>query len=599
MDQKEKYYSGKLETLNEVEIAMKKELRWLALFRLLSFIFLIISIFVLLPENILLGAFTNILLLILFFILIKKYRKKNNQHEHTKALININKDELKALKHNYSTFGSGEEFIDHSHPFSYDMDLFGDGSLFQYLNRTVTHKGRKNLAYWLANENLDPGLITDRQDAVKELSDFNELMQDFRACGASGSDSEEDIFQLNSWVDKPVYYLHRPIWKWLVNLLPVFTVFSVVAAFYISGFFNVFIILFLTQFIVTGIRIKHTTAEHALIGKRLEALKKYYELLLYVEKKKFTNSKLNKIYQQLFTDQYSAAISIKGLSKIVASFDARLNFVAAIFLEGFLLWDIRCMIQLEKWKSNQGHHLNDWIGAIAEFDTFISLATYTFNHPGYTYPVYSEDKMIEARDMGHALIPADQRVCNHFEIAASFNFVIVTGANMAGKSTFLRTVTTNMVLAMAGAPVCASSFIFRPMKIFSSMRTSDSLNKNESYFYAELKRLKEMLDKLRAGEKIFIVLDEILKGTNSVDKQKGSKAVLEQIINFKGTGIIATHDLELTKAQEKYPDRIQNMCFEIEIDQAKISFDYKIRTGVTTKMNASILMKQMGIVMED
>jgi DNA mismatch repair ATPase MutS len=176
------------------------------------------------------------------------------------------------------------------------------------------------------------------------------------------------------------------------------------------------------------------------------------------------------------------------------------------------------------------------------------------------------------------------------------NFVIITGANMAGKSTFLRTIATNLVLAMAGAPVCAAKFVFKPIKIYSSMRTSDSLNKNESYFYAELKRLKEMLDKLNSGEELFIILDEILKGTNSVDKQKGSLAAMEKIISHNGTGIIATHDLELTKIANRYPDKIRNLCFEIEIDQALISFDYKLREGVTTKMNASILMRQMGII---
>jgi DNA mismatch repair ATPase MutS len=179
---------------------------------------------------------------------------------------------------------------------------------------------------------------------------------------------------------------------------------------------------------------------------------------------------------------------------------------------------------------------------------------------------------------------------------AEGTFVLITGANMSGKSTFLRTIATTMILAMTGAPVCASGFRFRPMKLFSSMRTNDSLNKHESYFYAELKRLKELLDQMRSGEKLFVILDEILKGTNSTDKQKGSKEALRQIMELNGTGIIATHDLELTKIADEYPGRIRNVCFEIDIDKAKISFDYKLRDGVTTKMNALLLMKQMGII---
>lgn len=598
-NQTEKYYKDRLELLNEKEHTIKKELRWLALLRLLSFVLLFLSIFIILPDHIALGIFMTVSFLILFFILIKAYKRKSDRHTHIKSLIDINNAELKALRNDYSGFQSGEEFIDHRHPFSFDMDLFGEGSLFQYLNRTVTNKGRKNLASCIANENLDSKSILARQEAIKELMPLNDLMQDFRAVGSLGTDSEEDLSLLKSWIEKPIFYLNRPIWKVLVNLLPAITIGSVIGEFFIPGLINVSILFFLIQFIVIGSRFKHTTSEHALIGKRLEALKKYHELLSSIEKTKFSGIELNKIHQQLFTEQYSAAKSIKDLSRIVASFDARLNMIAAMFLEGFLLWDIRCMIQLEKWKTNQGHHLNDWTDALAEFDTFVSLATFAFNHPEYIYPICSENKILETKETGHILIPSEYRVSNDFRIDSAGQFVIITGANMAGKSTFLRTVVTNMVLAMTGAPVCASSFVFKPMKIFSSMRTSDSLNKNESYFYAELKRLKEMLDKLQTGEDIFIVLDEILKGTNSIDKQKGSKAVLEQIMKLNGTGIIATHDLELTKAQEKYPDRIINMCFEIEIDQAAISFDYKIREGVTTKMNASILMKQMGIGVED
>jgi DNA mismatch repair ATPase MutS len=234
--------------------------------------------------------------------------------------------------------------------------------------------------------------------------------------------------------------------------------------------------------------------------------------------------------------------------------------------------------------------------ALTEFDVLVSLATYAFNHPEYAYPDIVDIPIIEATDLGHILIPESERVCNDFQIRSEGDFMIITGANMAGKSTFLRTVATSMIIAMTGAPVCASTLRFCPMSIFSSMRTSDSLNAHVSHFYAELKRLKEMLDRLRKGEKLFIILDEILKGTNSYDKQKGSYAAMEQIIRFGGTGIIATHDLELAQIEKKYPERITNLCFEIEIEQAKISFDYKLKKGITTRMNASLLMQQMGII---
>lgn len=256
------------------------------------------------------------------------------------------------------------------------------------------------------------------------------------------------------------------------------------------------------------------------------------------------------------------------------------------------------MLRLEKWRKNRGKLFKEWINQLSEYDALISLSTFAFNHPAYVYPGFSDTKILEARQLGHFLIPSNQRVCNDFSISRKGEFIIITGANMAGKSTFLRTATTNLILAMTGAPVCAEHFIFRPMPILSSMRTSDSLNKNESYFYAELKRLKEMLDRLKDKEDLFVILDEILKGTNSIDKQKGSRSALKQILKHNGTGIIATHDLELAKIEKEFPERIRNLCFEIEINKADIAFDYKLRKGITTKMNALLLMQQMGILEE-
>lgn len=592
------FYTQQLNNLSAKEILLKKVLRWLAFGRLASFGLLFVSIFVLTPKYIVPGIIITVLFIALFLYLIKIHLQKNKLHLHTRALIDINNSELKALEHEYSCFPTGDEFNDHNHPYSYDMDLFGDGSLFQYINRTVTFKGKEKLASSLTIENLNSENIAERQKAVRELSPQIQMMQDFRAVGALTSENGDDLKLLKEWINRPVFYLERKIWKVLTVLLPVITLISIAGAFFFSGFINVFIFLYLIQFILIGFRLKHTSSEHALIGKRLDALKKYRELIVCIEKTTYQSAVLNKIYQQLFTNQTSAAMSVSRLSNIVKSFDSRLNMIAAMFLEGIFLWDIRCMIQLERWKTENGKFLELWIDAIAEFDSLVSLANFTFNHPEYTFPVCSRQSILEAEDLGHVLIPNTQRVTNNFSIGKTGQFIIITGANMAGKSTFLRTVATNLILAMTGAPVCAKSFSFRPMKLFSSMRTSDSLNKNESYFYAELKRLKEMLDKLKSGEEIFIILDEILKGTNSIDKQKGSKALLEQIINLHGTGIIATHDLELTKTQEAFPEQIKNMCFEIEIDQAAISFDYKIRIGVTTKMNATILMKQMGIGIE-
>jgi len=590
------YYRQRLSELEKSMTNHQYRLRWLSVLRLLVFLALFPDIFFAIPANLWLGIVLTIITVSAFLFLVKIHNRQTTRLRHIQALVKINEQEIESLNYKFDMFYPGIEFIDTTHPYSFDMDLFGEGSLFQSINRTTTCRGREHLAILISQETLDADTIYLRQASVQELVLMPKLIQDFRAAGSMNAESEGDLIVLNEWINQPSYYLKRKGWLQAIVLLPAITLLSILLAVFIP-FFRIFpLTLFLSQLIVVGIRLSHTSREHAKICKRLEALKKYQSLLKIIEEENYNSKELiglNKIIKQGNT---SAAHAIQKLATIVAAFDNRLNILAAIFLEGFLLWDIQCMVRLERWKTIQGRYFNKWIDVIARFDALVSLSTFAFNHKHLSYPLITDSKILDAKNMGHILIPHNERICNDFRIVKEGDFMLITGANMAGKSTFLRTVATNMILAMAGAPVCAEEFIFRPMALFSSMRTSDSLKKHESYFYAELRRLKEMLNRLQTGERLFIILDEILKGTNSFDKQKGSHAALQKILGLNGTGIIATHDLDLVAIQEEYPERIQNMCFEIEIDQAKISFDYKLREGVTTKMNALLLMRQMGII---
>jgi len=542
------------------------------------------------------GIALGILFLVLFLWLVKVHLKRDLKHKQLEELLRVNKLELKALKHDYSSFDPGDEFTDTRHPFSYDMDMFGKGSVFQYLNRTSTLEGKKVLAGFLSNEELDPELISGRQNAVKELALMPKIMQEFRASGRINSEDPGDNETLLNWIKIPEYYGKKPFMLILANILPAITLSALVISIFIPSLVGLGIGLFLLQLFIIGSRLRHTSQHHQMIGKRLEILNKYHALVSVIEKGNYAGKELTRLAGILYSGEASATRSIAELTKIVKAFDSRLNMLAAVFLEGLLLWDIQCMIRLERWKRKQGSHMKEWIDAIATFDALASMSVFAFNHPTYSWPEFSTDPGLNTKGLGHMLIPAEERVCNDFQISSEGEFIIITGANMAGKSTFLRTVVTNMILAMAGCPVCATEFRFRPMALFSSMRTSDSLNKHESYFYAELRRLKELLDRLHKGEKLFVILDEILKGTNSKDKQKGSRAALTQIIELGGTGIIATHDLELAAIEKEFPEKVNNQCFEIEIDKASISFDYKLLPGITTKMNALLLMEQMGII---
>ena len=257
-------------------------------------------------------------------------------------------------------------------------------------------------------------------------------------------------------------------------------------------------------------------------------------------------------------------------------------------------------MRIEGWKEQYASELPRWLTAIAHMDALCSLATFAYNHPDYSYPVIATRSFcLRAEDMGHPLMNRDKCVRNDIDIEKRPFFIIITGANMAGKSTYLRTVGINYLLACIGAPTCTRQMELYPARLITSLRTSDSLTDNESYFFAELKRLKLIIDKLQAGEELFIILDEILKGTNSTDKQKGSLALIKQFMTLQANGIIATHDLMLGTLAEIFPTDIRNYRFEADITDNELTFSYRLREGVAQNMNACFLMKKMGIAVTD
>jgi len=271
--------------------------------------------------------------------------------------------------------------------------------------------------------------------------------------------------------------------------------------------------------------------------------------------------------------------------------------LVGFFLNSLFLWDIRCVYKLWKWHKQNHKKLADWLNVVAEIDALISLANFSNNQPDFIFPkIHDGGFSFHAKKLGHPLLKADKRVCNDLEINGWSKVIIVTGANMAGKSTFLRTVGVNLILGRLGAPVCAEEMTLTPISIYTNMRTTDSLLKDESYFFAELKRIKAVLDRLQNGERIFVILDEMLKGTNSVDKLNGSKELIRKLVEFKSISLIATHDLKLAEMEDEFPQRIFNKCFEIKIENDELVFDYLLSDGVTKTMNATFLMKKMGII---
>jgi DNA mismatch repair ATPase MutS len=289
--------------------------------------------------------------------------------------------------------------------------------------------------------------------------------------------------------------------------------------------------------------------------------------------------------------------ALKRLDRILDLYEARSNPFVGIVLNVLILWDLQCYELLRSWERHYGEDLLEWVDAVAELDSLSSLASVASDHPSFSYPDFNgkKGKVLEGSALGHPLIPDEERVDNDLEIPSTGHIKIVTGANMAGKSTFLRTVGVNWILAKAGTAVCAERMAFRPIALFSSMRTSDDLAENESFFYAELKRLRMIVDELEQGKELMILLDEILQGTNSEDKKRGSRRFLERILQYPVAGLIATHDLDLTRMEDDPQGRIENLCFEAELEGGRSTFDHLLRKGVCRNMNASALMERMGI----
>jgi len=590
-------YTG-LRERNELLLAkLKKESLMISFLRL--FVFLGgagVSIYAFTISTIA-GGLTLLATLFFFIILLKRYAVTSNKIAFTENLIRINTNEINALDGDYSAFDGGGDLADSNHDFSLDIDLFGDDSLFRYINRSVTGPGRSLLADWFSDPYRLSGQISERQEAVRELAGKLDWRQQFMAYGLDKPLHEKEIKSLSDWLNGKDKLMSSPVMRLITFILPLAAIIALVLVITTALPAMVFISSFIVNLLIIMAYIKKVNRIHILVSQKQVFLSSIEQMVKSFEKEEFTSSMLTSIRGRIFSGEGSVAGKIKELNNLISMFDARLNMLVGFALNGMLMWDFHCISRLEKWRSSAASDLPAWLTLLGEVDGLNSLANYTYNNPYHSFPqAVNDGTVLEASQMGHPLLAGELRINNDFSVRKKGQVIIITGANMAGKSTFLRTVAVNMLLAMAGAPVCAAAMKFFPMKLFTSMRTTDSLSHNESYFYAELKRLRTLKERLEKGEDVFFILDEILKGTNSTDKSLGSKLFLRRLIELGATGLIATHDISLGEMETEFPGNVVNKCFEIEIDGENISFDYILRGGITRKMNAGVLMKQMGIV---
>ncbi len=545
---------------------------------------------------------------ILFAIFIKLTINLKSKINETKTYIKINQDEIKALNHETSHFHDGKEFINPAHTFSYDMDIFGKSSLFQFLNRSVTLSGKLNLAKRLQDTQQQKKRIIRIQKAVSELKNKLDFRQKFLMTGIAYASSKyftKDYLQKNdilkkdfkTWIKTPSELHEKTFWKVISIILPVISFSLLILA--ILGYlpYSFWFFFGFSQLTLVGFKLKYINSQHAQLGQKTKSLQVYAKLLNQIESEDFESEYSSDLQNSLIINNKTASSQIKKLGKLLRALDFRLNILVGFLLNMTLLWDIQVVLRLEQFKSELNAVLDNYFDTVGEFDALISLANFAYNHPDYCFPEI-EDKpfVLKMQQAGHPLIHPKERVDNDFEINGLHKIGIITGANMAGKSTFLRTVGVNMILASAGSVVCAKNMTYSPVKLMTSIRTQDSLSENASYFYSELMRLKTITDALKSGEILFVIIDEMLRGTNSKDKHEGSRALIEKLIQYKTSGLLATHDVQLGDLAKKYPENVFNQRFESEITEGKLYFDYKIKSGVSQNLNAAFLMKKHGII---
>lgn len=566
------------------------QLAVLSLVRLMVFVAAILSFYFHFARSYSVLLYIAIALVVAFLFCIRLYDRIQRRADFAEALQQINDKEAGSTASNQD----GNEYSDPHHPYSFDLDLFGDRSLFAFLNRTTTGFGRDKLAQSLLRP--DPVQIPERQVAVQELAGMIDFRQEVQAAGTIRPLLGKDLDVLRKWLQAPPAFGSGISYR-LMLLLPLLT-FGLLLTYVFTEGDNWLTLFFADCAVNLGISFaffRWIRSQLSISGTITGVLQQLSEQLVRIEAAAFRSPLLRRMQSQLTTDKTSASAAIRRLASLFRYLEFILNLVVSLVLNGLFLFHLHILFGLDRWKKKHGRSVLQWMETIGEAEALNSLANFSYNNSGYCFPELLEGEGFAATGLGHPLIHPEKRICNDLSLVNE-KFVILTGSNMSGKSTFLRTLGINLVLARAGSVVCAQTFSLYPYELHVSMRISDSLQDSESLFYAELKRLQAIIRHLESNEKTFVILDEILRGTNSNDKHAGTAGLITRLAASRVCGIIATHDLTIAAMTTGYPGYMVSKCFESDIVNDELVFDYRIRDGVCSKLNASYLMRKMDII---
>jgi ABC-type multidrug transport system fused ATPase/permease subunit len=584
------FYQNRFQLFKSQAEKFESQIRANGWFRVVLIIGLIASIYFGFENH--LFFWITFLLLAAFIMLVRRQISLSNQKQLVLKMARLNELESNSLDYSSSEFPSGLKYSNPHHPYSNDLDLFGEKSVFQFINRCATQLGEDRLAADLMNPNYSKEQLATRLETIQELSKHLEFRQQAWAIGKKINDPTFDRELLSKvLVFKPIVP-GNGVLRVVMYGMPLLALIALLFTIYNFNFFPVLLVMMVINITIAGFYSKRIGEFQQLVSSTHEVMKNYAQIFELLSRLETTTSLLTS-HKKIALD---AHLKLKQFAVLVNALESRMNPIAMQFGNGLFLYDFHAVAKVESWRTKFGHEVLSWLNSLGEWDALLSLATLHFNYPHFVFPEFTDSLTLEMKDAGHLLIPEKVRVSNNFELGLPSNICLVTGANMAGKSTFLRMIGVNFILGSIGSPVCACWWRMPLIQLHSGMRTTDSLQEHQSYFFAELNRLKNIVDELSGNHPMLILLDEILKGTNSTDKQLGSRELLKQLKDYNCLVVLATHDIALGDLAVTYPNQIVNTCFEGNIENDQLEFSYKLKSGVAQKANATFLMRKMGII---
>ncbi len=537
---------------------------------------------------------------VVFVVLVFLHSRVASRRDRAQTAKGFHDRGLKRLDGKWTEFEDhGGRYLRDDHPYALDLDVFGPGSLFQLMNDTRTRLGARRLATWLAGP-APESTIGVRQEAVRELSDQHRWRESLAVAGVRASESSPDPEPMLAWGEaNPVLrasmLVRAGAWVGTGTLILVAVATSHPA---VPGW--ALLIPYALNMVLSIALAKKLQPTIQAVSERSEDLERYGEMLALVEKQSFESSGLEALQQRLAATGQGSSSEIGRLARIVSVLDARRNGAFRALVGPALLWDLHCVIALERWQRRAGPAARGWLRALADIEALSSVGTFAFENPGFTFPrIESGPLHFEAQCLGHPLLHDDVRVVNDVSLPGPGSVLLVTGSNMSGKSTLLRSIGVAGVLAVAGAPVCASELRMSACVVRSSMRVSDSLKDGVSRFYAELLKIKQVTETAGQDKPVLFLLDEILHGTNSRERHIGARSIIRTLVQHGAMGAVSTHDLALASLAEEMPERVRLVHLQEQVTDGKMVFDYRLRDGVVRSGNALRWMRHVGLQVEE